>query len=193
MPCASCKDHSERRMNLTVTGVNKYPLSSNDIKVVDGDEVRKFEATDWPDGKHKLLILLPEIFTYTCSDQIKGMKKWYDEFQKLNCELILVMTDSAVGILDWFKAEPMLAERPYKAFSSYLLPNRLGLIDNGRAQRSAVFITADGGELIKQQAFSRVAPSFQELHRILYAFSSQDYCGSEWKDPTDALNKDNDE
>lgn len=192
MSCASCQDKSERRMNVTVNSVNKYPFSSNDIQVVDGDEVRKFQASDWPEGKHKLLILLPEIFTYTCSDQIKGMKKWHDEFQKLNCELILIMTDSAVGILDWFKAEPMLAERPYKAFSSYLLPNRLNLIDNGRAQRSAVFIAADGSELIKQQAFSKVAPSFKELHRILYAFNSGDHCGSEWQDPSDSLDKDKD-
>lgn len=183
MGCASCANKNERRMNVVVNSVNKYPFSSNDIQVVDGDEVRKFQASDWPESKHKLLILLPEIFTYTCSDQIKGMKKWYDEFQKLNCELILVMTDSAVGILDWFKEEPMLAERPYKAFSSYLLPNRLGLIDNGRARRSAVFIASDGSEIVKQEAFSKISPSFSELHRILWAFTTGQNCGSDWVNP----------
>lgn len=187
MPCASCGQHRLEGKNLGVTGPsNIYPFGARDIQVIEGTEPRRFKAEDWPADKHKLLILLPEIFTPTCTDQITGMKKWYDEFQKFECEMILLMSDSVSGMLDWFNGEELLQDRPYKAFSSYMLLNRLSMLNNGRAKRGAIFVMKDG-ETVKQEAFGKVAPSFAELHRVLYAYSTGDSCGSDWTNPQDSL------
>lgn len=186
MPCASCHDKSERRMNVTVNNVNRYPLSSNDIQVVSNDEVRKFQAGDWPEGKHKLLIFIPASWTPVCSTELGAMKKWYGEFQKLNCELILSTTDPAPMILDWMNSEEELKNPPYKAFSSYLLPTRLGITDNGRAKRASVFIMNDG-EIVIQTCFKDVGRSFKDLHRQLYGYSSQSFCSEGWEDPSDSI------
>lgn len=184
MACASCKQKPPSPGLTTAT--SPYPFMASDIKVIEGSHIRAFQADDWQNSQYKLLILLPQIFTPTCTDQIKGMARWYTEFQALNCELILLMTDPVVGMQEWFASEELLHERPYKAFSSYLLPSRLGMLEQGRARRGAVFVTPQG-TVIRQDAFPQVAPSFRELHRILWAHTTGDFCGSDWQDPSDAL------
>lgn len=185
-PCASCRDKSERRMNLTVNSVNKFPFSSNDIQVISDDQVRKFQASDWPESKHKLLIWLPDGERIVCATELGAMSQWYDKFAELNCELILCSSDNAHAMLDWFKSESSLTDRPFKAFSSYLMANRLGIVDNGRVKRSSVFIMNDG-EIVRIGHFDKVGRSFKDLHRQLYGYSSQSFCSEGWEDPSDSI------
>lgn len=169
-----------------MNSVNKYPLSSNDIQVIDGDEVRKFQASDWLGERHKLLIWLPDGERIVCSTELGAMDKWYDKFAELNCELILCSSDNAHAMLDWFKSESSLADRPFKAFSSYLMANRLGLVENGSVKRSSVFIMNDG-EIVRIGHFDKVGRSLQELHRQMWGYSTSSYCAENWQNPSDGF------
>lgn len=165
---------------------NIYPFSSNDITVVVDNSIRKFEANDWSNDNHKLLIFIPQAFTPVCQTELGAMNDWYDEFAKLGCELIAVCTDPAGMLLDWQRAELALNNPKYKTFSSYLLPNRLGLLDTGRSKRASVFITKDG-EVVKQEHFNKVGRSFAELHRMLYGYTTDSYCSEGWISPGDGF------
>lgn len=172
--------------NGMTTASSPQPFMAADIQVVDRGEVRKFQASDWDNDKHKLLVQIPEAFTPVCETELGAMSKWYPEFQKLNCELIAVCTDPAPMLLDWQNSEPLLKDPLYKTFSSYMLPSRLGLLDNGRGKRASIFITAEG-EVVKMEHFNKVGRSFKELHRMLYAYTQDTFCGEGWEDPTDNL------
>lgn len=186
MACASCNRNKAKIPQVFTSLQNQYPFNANDIQVVANGEVNKFQVSYWDNDKHKLLIFIPQAFTPVCETELGAMSKWYEEFKKLDCELIAVCTDPAGMLLDWQNDEPLLRDAPYKMFSSYLLPTRLSIIDNGRSKRASVFITNDG-EIVKQEHFSKVGRSFKELHRMLWAYTQDTFCGEGWQDPTDNL------
>lgn len=187
MPCASCGRSKANSQGVTVlSSTEKYPFRANDIQVVENDEIHRFTPADWPESMDKLLIFVPAAFTPVCEDEAGHMRKWYEEFKKLGCEMILCLTDPATMIKDWFNSEELLKNPPYKAFSSYLLASRLGLTNNGRAKRASVFVTKDG-EIVKQEHFNDVGRSFNELHRMYWAYTTGDYCGAGWKSPADGF------
>jgi alkyl hydroperoxide reductase subunit AhpC len=64
--------------------------------------------------------------TPVCETELGAMSQWYDQFQALDTELIAVCGDPAVKLLQWRHAEPLLANPPYKTFSTYLLPTPSG-------------------------------------------------------------------
>lgn len=175
-------------MNLTVGGFDKYPLRATDIQIVENNEVRNYTEADWDNNKHKLLIFIPEAFTPVCQTELGAIRHWHDEFAKLNCELIAVASETPHRMLDWYKEEETLNDLPGKTFTTYLLPNRLGLVNNGRVKRSSVFIMQDG-EVVKQEHFEKVGRSFAELHRMLYGYTTDSYCAEGWNSPEDGFLK----
>lgn len=166
--------------------MNIWPFNANDITVVTDGEVRKFQESDWDNDKHKLLVFIPEAFTPVCQTELGAINQWYDEFQKLNTELIVVCTDPAGMLLDWVREEPSLKDPKYKIFSSYLLPTRIGVSSNGRAKRASVFVTNEN-EIVIQEHFFKVGRSFAELHRMMYGFSTDSYCAEGWQSPSDGF------
>lgn len=187
MACSSCHKKTEQPMIAPVTfDMKDIPLNANDIKVVDSREVRDYRPSDWPTGKHKLLIFFPEIWTPVCQTELGAINKWAAAFMELDCALIAACTDPALAIADWYNEEPLLRDLDCLTFSSYLLPARLGLIDQGRVKRSSVFIISDG-QVVKQEHFPNVGRSFAELHRMLYGFTTGSYCAEGWQSPEDGF------
>lgn len=184
MGCTSCHDKpAENRYNFG--GNEALPMMANDIEVIDQNEIRQFNAADWPEGKHKLLIFYPQTFTPVCMSELGAINQWLDAFAELNCVLIAACTDAADTIKDWYEGSSM-GDQHCLTFSSYLLPSRLGLVDNGRVKRSSVFVMADG-QVVKQEHFARVGRSFAELHRMLYGHSTGSYCAEGWTNPADGF------
>lgn len=187
MPCKSCQEKRNPSFAL-VTKDNPYPFKARDINVIGADgSISKFVSDDWNNNVHKLLVVIPEAFTPVCQTELGAMSGWADEFQKLDCQLIAVCSDPVPKLMDWFQQEESLSERNWPTFSSYDLPSKLGLIRNGRTKRASVFIT-DEGEVVKQEHFDKVGRSFVELHRQMYAYTTGEYCGEGWQDPSDNLN-----
>lgn len=176
-------------MNAITSPQEIYPFKANDIQVVEYDgeyKVRNFEASDWNNDRHKLLILYPQTFTPVCHTELGALKDWVPEFDKLDCDVIAVCTDNVVSISDWYSQEDSLKEPNFKTFSSYLLPSRLNLLDNGRCKRASVFVTKSG-EVVKQEHFMKVGRSLAELHRMLYGYTTDSYCAENWQSPADGF------
>lgn len=187
MACSSCtKNRKSVNEGIVTSYLKPHPLRATDIAVIDSGEIRKFEPSDWSNSNHKLLIIIPEAFTPVCQTELGSLNKWVEKFQDLGCEIIAVSSDPVLRLKEWFESEQALANPSYKIFSSYLLPSRLGLMENGRPKRSSVFIMSDG-EVVKQEHFSKVGRSFAELHRMLYGYTTDSYCAEGWQSPEDGF------
>lgn len=180
MACSSC--HKKKSVTASVDPV----LNASDLTVVSGGAVRPFEASDWPEDKHKLLLFYPETYTPVCGSELGTLNQWLPAFAELNCVVIAATADPAEAVREWYEQEPLLSDLQAPTFSSYLLPARLGLVEGGRAKRAGVFVTADG-LLIKQECFPQVGRSFEELHRTLWAYTTGEYCGTGWTSPADGF------
>lgn len=188
MACTKCKQKQQSLKTISSDSL-EYPFMADDITMLEGDEIRPMQPQDWPAYKHVLLVLIPEAFTPVCTTELGALNQWYDEFQKLECELIALSTDHVGRLTDWISDEDTLTEPKYMLLSSYLLPARLGLIANGKTKRASVFLMQDG-EVVKQEHFEKVGRSFAELHRMLYGFTTGSYCAEGWQSPADGfLNK----
>jgi alkyl hydroperoxide reductase subunit AhpC len=183
MACANCNKKSKPQ----TLADTRLPFNANDILVIDHQDVRQLQPSDWPEDKHKLLIFYPQTFTPVCASELGALNKWVAAFAELNCVLIAACTDQAQAIKDWYEQEPLLSDLECLTFSSYLLPARLGLVEGGRAKRSSVFVMAGTGEVVKQEHFKKVGRSFNELHRMLYGFTTDSYCAAEWQSPEDGF------
>jgi alkyl hydroperoxide reductase subunit AhpC len=157
-------------------------LGATDIQVIENGQVRALAAEDWPPDMQKLLIFIPEAFTPVCQSELGAMNDWCDRFQDLGCELIAACVDSPARLLDWFATEPLLANPSYKTFSTYQLLLMLNLLENGRSKRASVFI-AKNGEIVKQEYPLKVGRSFEELHRMVWAYTTGSYCAEGWQSP----------
>lgn len=186
MACASCEKRAGQVHTLSESVPSDWPLNANDLLVVDHNEVRQYNAEDWPADKHKLIIFFPETFTPVCQSELGALNQWVDAFAELNCVLIAACSDPALAIKDWYEQEPLLNDLHCLTFASYLLPARLGLVENGRAKRSSVFVMADGS-IVKQEHFHKVGRSFAELHRMLYGYTTDSYCAEGWTSPADGF------
>lgn len=193
MACASCGKNSAFQGTISPVGdpngvlVAGFPFGANDLRIVDGDEIRSIDLTlDWKPDRHKLLIFIPQTFTPVCQTELGALNQWYDEFDKLDCDLIAAGTDQASSFKDWYSQEPSLANPKFKTFSSYLLPSRLGIMENGRSKRASVFVTAEG-EVVKQECFLKVGRSLSELHRTLFGYTTGSYCAEGWESPADGF------
>lgn len=185
MPCTSCQESAEAKRAAKQQDA-ALPMMANDIQVVDHNQVRPFEQSDWPADKHKLIIFYPETFTPVCASELGALNQWIPAFAELGCEVIAACTDPVQAIADWYIQEPLLAALKCLTFSSYLLPNRLGLVDHGRAKRASVFVMTDG-EIVKQEHFGKVGRSFEELHRQMYGYTTDSYCAEGWQSPADGF------
>lgn len=185
MACASCK--KKRKSPSLLQGVQGSRLfGAGDISVLQEGNRHRFTAADWPADKHKLIIFVPEAFTPVCETELGALNAWYDAFQKLDCELYAASTDPIVRMEDWIGTEPLLSNPKYRILSSYLLPMQLGLLEDGRAKRSSVFVTRDG-EVVKMEHFDKVGRSMAELHRMLHGYTTDSYCAEGWTSPEDGF------
>ena len=188
MACTACskKQQNSIRILQNSGGLMAPPFQSDDIFVLDNGETRPFSADDWSIYTHKLLLLFPSSYTPVCGSEMGALNDWIDAFKEQNVDVIPLCTDPVGMIKDWYDEEAALANPKYKVFSSYLLPTRLQLLEQGRAKRASVFISKDG-EIVKQEYPFSVGRSLEELHRMIYAYNTGSYCGEGWKSPQDGF------
>ena len=188
MACAACskKQQNSIRVLQNSGALGSPPFQSEDIFVLENGETRPFQASDWSIYTHKLLLLFPSSYTPVCGSEMGALNDWIDSFKEQNVDVIPVCTDPIEMIKDWYLEEEQLSNPKYKVFSSYLLPARLNLLEQGRAKRSSVFISKDG-EIVKQEYPFKVGRSLAELHRMVYAYNTDSYCAEGWTNPSDGF------
>ncbi|MEM3400389.1 MAG: peroxiredoxin [Nitrososphaerota archaeon] len=89
---------------MEAVGVRKLPMI--------GDRIPSFKAMttkgfiDFPDyykGKWVVLFSHPADFTPVCTTEFYAFQKKYDEFRKLNCELIALSVDQVFSHIEWIR------------------------------------------------------------------------------------------
>lgn len=188
MACVACKSKTKDGYG-NLSALQNPPYGAKDIMVYQSGEVKKLSADDWDQKTHKLILFFPETNTPVCETELGALQKWIPEFEKINCEVIAATADPIHLVKDWFENDDSLRGSTYRVISSFILPSRLNLMHNGRAKRASVFITADA-DVVVQEHFMKVGRSLAELHRTMWAYTQDTYCGEGWQDPSDNLTVD---
>jgi len=185
MACISCSNSGEGGYFVN-NAMSFPPYNSTDILVYDQGNIRDFNSSDWSSDRHKLLLFYPETNTPVCASEMGAVNSWIDSFNELGCDVYSVTADPIELVKQWYETNESLMNPKYKALSSYVLPSRLGIMNNNRAKRASVIITKDG-DVIVQEHFLKVGRSIAELHRTLYAYTTDSYCGEGWQNPSDGF------
>lgn len=189
MACKSCSENSKKGNGyIKPEALHTPPFNSSDIMVLDSGDVRRFQAEDWPSYRHKLLLFFPETFTPVCGSEMGALNDWIEAFDNQDVDVFGITADPIHAVKDWYESEEMLQNPKYKVLSSYILPTRLGIMFNGKAKRASVFITKDK-DVIVQEHFLKVGRSLEELHRQIYAYNQDSFCGEGWQSPQDGFLK----
>lgn len=187
MSCSNCGNQPKAMGYYKPLSLETPPFNSTDSMILDKDgEIRKLTSDDWKQDRHKLILFFPETNTPICNSELGELKKWVEEFNKINVEVYGATTDPVYSIKDWYDNEESLANANFITISSYLLPSRLNILNNGRTKRASVFMSISG-EVIIQEHPMKVGRSMSELNRWIYGYTTNSYCATGWTNPEDSL------
>lgn len=184
--CASCGKNKKGNGYITPKALDSPPMGATDIQVYENNSIRKFNSEDWINDRHKLIIFFPEIFTPVCQSELGALPKWIKSFDEQNTDVFACSTDPIMGLQDWYETEDALSDVNYRVLSSYILPTRLGVMNNGRAKRASIFISKDGDVVIQEYPL-KVGRSLSEIHRMIFAYNTDSFCGENWSDPSEGF------
>lgn len=188
MACAACKRKKKGNGYIEQKSFDVPPFSATDIQIYDSatGELRKWSSSDFVDSRHKLFLFFPETFTPVCQSEMGNLNQWIEEFDKLGVDVYAATTDPGSAVKEWYETEEELRGSKYRVISSYLLAQRLGVTYGSRAKRANVFISTSA-DVIVQEYPMKVGRSLEELHRMVYAYTTDSYCAEGWKSPKDGF------
>ncbi len=90
-----------------------------DASTLNPDNAFKEISIDDYKGKWFVLFFYPLDFTFVCPTEIEEFGKNYEEFKKLNCEVIACSTDSHFSHLAWRQNHNGLKNLPYPMLADF--------------------------------------------------------------------------
>lgn len=177
---------------------NKAPEFSG-MALVGGDATaltpenafKKIASEDYK-GKWVVLFFYPLDFTFVCPTEIEEFGKHYDEFKKLNCEVIACSTDSQFSHLAWRNQHPGLRNLPYPMLSDFTRTTARNFEilkeETGYALRGLYIMDPEGNlrySVIHPEAVGRNA---KEVLRVLTALQSGKMTPCNWEPGQKTLN-----
>nr|WDA99162.1 peroxiredoxin [Gronococcus sybilensis] len=154
------------------------------------EEFKTLSLSDYL-GKYIILFFYPLDFTFVCPTEITGFSDAYEEFRKLNTEILGVSVDSEFSHLSWLQTDrtqgglgelnyPLVSDLKKEISDSYDVLN-----NNGVALRGLFIIDHEGiiqHSTINNLAFGR---SIKETLRLLKAIqyiqlNPDEVCPAEW-------------
>ncbi len=143
-------------------------------------------------GKWVILFFYPLDFTFVCPTEIEEFGKYYEEFKKLNSEVIACSTDSHFSHLAWRSSHPGLKKLPYPMLADFTreisTDYEILKADTGYALRGLYIIDPDGNlrySVIHPEAVGR---SSKEILRVLSALQSGKQTPCNWEIGDKTLN-----
>lgn len=131
-------------------------------------------------GKWFILFSHPADFTPVCTTEFVAFAKRFDEFKKLNCELIGLSVDqvfSHIKWVDWIK-EKLGVEIPFPviADSAGRVAETLGIFNPNRSAtvRAVFFVDPEGIMRLMLYYPAEIGRNFDEILRIVKAFNVSD-------------------
>ncbi len=83
-----------------------------ELDAFDNGEIKKIKLTDYK-GKWVVLILYPADFTFVCPTELEEIAENYNDFKKLNAEVLSVSTDTAYVHKGWHDVSPAIKKIRY--------------------------------------------------------------------------------
>ncbi len=143
-------------------------------------------------GKWVVLFFYPLDFTFVCPTEIEEFGKAYDEFKKINCEVIACSTDSHFSHLAWRQSEAGLKNLPYPMLADFTgeISRSYEILkeETGYALRGLFIIDPEGViqyTVIHPEAVGR---SSKETLRVIQALQSGKLTPCNWEPGQDTLN-----
>ena len=141
-------------------------------------------------GKWLVVFFYPLDFTFVCPTEIQGFNKHYNEFKKLNAEVVAASTDSVYSHKAWSEATlgkvqfPMLGDTNHKVARTF----NVLLQDKGIALRGTFVIDPNG--ILKSAVVNDlpVGRSIEETLRTVQALQTGKLTGCGWKPGEKTLN-----
>jgi peroxiredoxin len=152
----------------------------------------KFKEVNLADyaGKWLILFFYPADFTFVCPTELVEMADLYPEFQKLNCEVVSVSTDTKFVHKAWHDNSPSIAKVkfPMLADPTGILCKTLGtyIPHEGISLRGSFVVDPDGVIQAYEVHANNIGRSAAELLRKLQAANfvrehGGEVCPANWK------------
>jgi len=159
-------------------------------EVVIGSEVKNVKLSDYKGKKWVVLFFYPLDFTFVCPTEIVEMSQKYEEFTKLNCEVLGGSTDSVYSHKTWLKE---LGGLNYPLFSDMNreMSREYGVLieEKGHALRGTFIIDPEGVLRYMVVHDLTVGRSADETLRVLTSLQTGELCPANWKPGQKTLGK----
>lgn len=155
-------------------------------------DFKKIKLSDFK-GKWVALFFYPADFTFVCPTELEGFAKDYEKFQKKNCEVISVSTDTVYTHKAWIEADARL-----KGIKYYMASDRNGSISRaydvfesgtGNSSRGLFIIDPEGVVKYLVVTQDNVGRSTEETYRVLSALQTGGLCPVNWHEGEKLLSK----
>ncbi|CAK9860679.1 unnamed protein product [Sphagnum jensenii] len=105
--------NSKQRLIVSTSRECHDPLVGNiapnfEAEAVFDQEIVKIKLSEYIGHKYVVLFFYPLDFTFVCPTEITAFSDKYDEFKKLNTEVIAISTDSVFSHLAWIQTDRKL-------------------------------------------------------------------------------------
>jgi len=169
--------------------------------VIDG-AFKQISLSDYK-GRYLVMFFYPMDFTFVCPTEITAFSDRVQEFQKINCDVIAVSTDSEFSHLAWVNIPRKQGglgkmDIPLLADKNHSISRKYGVLieDQGIALRGLFLIDSKG--ILRQMTINDlpVGRSVDETLRLVQAFQFTDVhgevCPANWKPGKKTMKADND-
>jgi peroxiredoxin (alkyl hydroperoxide reductase subunit C) len=165
------------------------------LAIFQNEQEKTIKLSDYQ-GRWLILFFYPADFTFVCPTELSEMADLYDEFQKLNAEVISVSTDSVYVHKAWHDHSPSIQKIrfPMGADRNGELSHSLGtyIEESGNSYRASFIIDPDGVIKAYEIHDNSIGRSASELLRKLQAAifvreHGGEVCPANWKPGANTL------
>lgn len=152
-------------------------------------EIKKIKLSDYK-GKWLVLIFYPADFTFICPTELEEAAELYDEFKRLDAEVLSVSTDTVYVHKAWHDTSPSIKKIKYPMLADPAgkLCREFGtyLEEEGISLRGSFIIDPDGVLKVAEINDNSLGRSTRELLRKLQAAKyvrehSGEVCPASWE------------
>lgn len=159
------------------------------------DQIKKIRFSDYK-GKWLVLLFYPADFTFVCPTELEEAAEYYEEFKKLNAEILSISTDTVFVHKAWHDQSPAIKkiEFPMVADPAGKISREFGtyIDEEGVSLRASFIINPDG--LVKWYEIhdNSIGRNIKEILRKLQAskFVRENpglVCPASWEPGMDVL------
>ncbi len=160
-----------------------------ELEAFHNEQSKKIKLSDYK-GKWVALIFYPADFTFVCPTELEDAASLYDEFKKLNAEIMSVSTDTVFVHKAWHDNSPAIkkVKYPMLADPTGKLCREFGtyIEEEGLSLRGTFLIDPDGVLKTIEMHDNNIGRSAEELLRKLQAAifvreHKGEVCPARWK------------